>query len=388
MKFAEQFPEPTFLRRGGSVFILDATKQLYGQYKVLSDHVMLKINDRQKMEHIFADYIQKIESLPAKCRIYDENGNFVAGSDDTDAVYKFTTQLELEHDYLHGWSAEIFVNDSAFKIAADRQIAVYMWTGILVAGLILLSGLFAAQAVRKQVKINKLKNDFIATVTHELKTPLASMRILADTLIEKNYTNEKTPDEYLHLISKENERLSRLIDNFLSFSRMERNKCAFEMAKVSPVEIANTAAQSMQTKFKNRNVSFDLTVTKPINMVYADRDAMITVLVNLLDNACKYSNGDKQIRLNVFHKNGSVCFSVADNGLGIPKRLQRKIFSRFYQVDRSLARKAEGCGLGLSIVKFIIDAHNGKIEVESKVGKGSTFTVTLTAIKNGNSIKN
>jgi signal transduction histidine kinase len=109
----------------------------------------------------------------------------------------------------------------------------------------------------------------------------------------------------------------------------------------------------------------------------ADHDAMVTVLVNLLDNSYKYSYDNKQIELRVSSENSWICFSVSDNGRGMTRRATRRIFNRFYQADRSLSRQVEGCGLGLSIAKFIIDAHKGKISVESKVDKGSTFTVKL-----------
>jgi two-component system phosphate regulon sensor histidine kinase PhoR len=107
---------------------------------------------------------------------------------------------------------------------------------------------------------------------------------------------------------------------------------------------------------------------------------MVTVLVNLLDNAYKYSYDDKHIELRVFTEDSSVCFCVSDKGAGMSRRSAKKIFKRFYQVDRSLSRHAEGCGLGLSIAKFIVDAHKGSISVESKPGEGSTFTVRLNSI--------
>jgi len=113
--------------------------------------------------------------------------------------------------------------------------------------------------------------------------------------------------------------------------------------------------------------------------VLTDRDAIVTVLVNLLDNAYKYSYDDKHIELRVFSEDGLVCFSVADDGVGMSRRTTTKIFKRFYQVDRSLSRRAGGCGLGLSIAKFIVDAHKGSITVDSKPGEGSTFTVKLPA---------
>lgn len=243
--------------------------------------------------------------------------------------------------------------------------------------MILTAGGFAGQAVSRQIKLNKLKNDFIATVSHELKTPLASMRVLVDTLLEGNYDDQKQVTEYLRLTSKENERLSRLIDNFLTFSRMERNKQAFDIASVSPAEIANVAAEAMQAKFEKDKVKFSLNISKPLPMINADKDAIVTVLVNLLDNAYKYTGDDKCIELRVFAEDNYVCFLVTDNGIGMTRRQIKRIFDRFYQVDHSLSRQAGGCGLGLSIVKFIVDAHKGKITVESKPGKGSEFTIRV-----------
>ena len=158
---------------------------------------------------------------------------------------------------------------------------------------------------------------------------------------------------------------------------MERNKQVFEMAKVSPVEVANTAIEALGPKFEDADVNFNLDVQKPLSMMYADKDGIITVLVNLLDNAYKYTNSNKQIELNVYQQNGYICFAVEDNGIGLSPRAQKKIFSRFYQVDSRLSRRAEGCGLGLSIVKFIVDAHKGTIEVESQQGQGSVFTVKI-----------
>ena len=231
----------------------------------------------------------------------------------------------------------------------------------------------------RQVKLNRLKNDFIATVTHELKTPLASMRVLVDTLLEGHYRDQQQVTEYLQLISRENGRLSRLIDNFLTFSRMERNKQAFRIRRTRPEAIAQTAAEAVKTKFDQASCHFETEISDGLPEVMADADAMVTVLVNLLDNACKYSHEDRRITLRITGENGAVCFAVSDNGVGIPRRAAKRIFKRFYQVDRSLARRAEGCGLGLSIAKFIVDAHGGSIDVESKPGQGSTFSVKLPA---------
>ena len=185
--------------------------------------------------------------------------------------------------------------------------------------------------------------------------------------------------EYLQLVSTENERLSRLIDNFLTFSRMERNKQAFEMVRTRPDAIVRAAAEAVKTKFSKGRCKFEVEIGEDLPDVLADHDAMVTVLVNLLDNAYKYSYDDKHIELRVSAEDSSVCFSVSDNGMGMSRRSAKKIFKRFYQLDRSLTRRTEGCGLGLSIAKFIVDAHKGSISVVSYPGEGSTFTVKLPA---------
>jgi len=357
-------------------------QDVYGLFARSTDGKFLIIKRAEAIDSAFLNYENKFKESGVAYKVVDENDNFICGMENPDDEPFAAAAVS---GYLPGWRVELFFEgEEIFEKAASERIAVYVWTAIVVILLIFVLGVFSAQALTKQIRVNRLKNDFIATVSHELKTPLASMRVLVDTLLDKNYESPHTVNEYLHLICKENERLSRMIDNFLSFSRMERNKQAFDMAKVSPVEIANTAVEAMQTKFHNGDVDFDVKISRPVGMIYADKDAMVTVLVNLLDNAYKYTNNDKHIELRVFQKNGLVCFAVEDNGVGIPKRLRRKIFSRFYQVDRTLTRQAGGTGLGLSIVKFIVDAHKGKIDVDSKPGKGSVFTVKLTAIKNGN----
>jgi signal transduction histidine kinase len=288
--------------------------------------------------------------------------------------------------FLPGWGIDVFLKgDSLFNEAARRQQALYIWIGTLVIVLIVLAAAVSTQAIHRQIRLNRLKNDFIATVTHELKTPLASMRVLVDTLIEGRTKDQGQAREYLELIAKENVRLTGLIDNFLTFSRMERNKQAFVLAPTDPELLVRDAVAALRTKFDRAECRFNVNVQEGLPRVLADHDGMVTVLVNLLDNACKYSGDRKEISLRAWAEDRAVCFSVSDNGVGIPRRALRRIFEKFYQVDQTLSRKAGGCGLGLAIVKFILDAHRGTIAVDSKVGQGSTFTVRLGAAAKGRS---
>jgi signal transduction histidine kinase len=311
-------------------------------------------------------------------RVVDSDYDHVAGI--TDPSKQMILETGLGGCYA-GWKIRLYYkDDTVFEKAVKRQRVIYIWIAILTVTLMLLVTGSATKALLRQAKLNTLKNDFIATVTHELKTPLASMRVLADTLLEGNYKDQKQATEYLQLICKENRRLSGLIDNFLSFSRMERNKHAFDMAKTDPADIAAAAADAVRTKFDHENCSFTVTVDQNLAFVSADRDAMVTVLVNLLDNAYKYSYDDKQIELKVSAQDAGVSFTVTDKGIGMTAKQAKRAFDRFYQVDSSLSRRVEGAGLGLSIVKYIVDAHQGSISVKSIPGEGSTFTLKLPVV--------
>jgi len=357
---------------------IDDSQQTYGMLFKTGNRKVVLICQRSSIASVLKYIAERLSDSTATVSVFDDQSKVVFG-EDRDISESFLTIRP--NVYLGQWRLCFFFrNSNVFDQAAGKQAAIYTWTGLLVVLLILVSGAIATQTISRQIKLNRLKNDFIATVTHELKTPLSSMRVLVDTLLEGSYNDREQAKEYLELISKENLRLSRLIDNFLTFSRMERNKQAFDIVKTSPAEIANAAADAVQTKFDDENCKFTLMIDEDLPSVSADKDAMVTVLVNLLDNAYKYSYDDKQIELKVSCSEGLVCFTVTDNGIGMTARQIKKAFERFYQADSSLSRQAEGTGLGLSIVKFIVDAHKGRVNIESKQSKGSTFTVKLAAV--------
>ena len=274
---------------------------------------------------------------------------------------------------LPGWQISLLpAADQAVDELARRQTASYVWIGMLAIAVVAITALVAGGAVRRQWQAARLKTDLAAAVSHELRTPLASMRLLVDTLLDDEAPDATKTREYLELIARENARLSRLIENFLTFSRLERNRQKFDFRATQPERVVRGAIEAVQSRFP---VEVDLAPGLP--PVRADEDALTTVLLNLLDNACKYTPGEKHIVLKAFPRNGHVVFAVRDNGIGIAPRERKKIFRRFYQVDQRLARESGGCGLGLSIVEFIVRAHGGTVQVESEPGRGSTFSVEL-----------
>ncbi len=283
-------------------------------------------------------------------------------------------------DIFPSWNLALNLEGSdPFESASRQRITTYIWIAVLMTvGIAGLSLLLAAY-LRRQIRLTCLKNDLIATVSHELKTPLASMRLLVDTLRDGHTHDAQLVQEYLQLMSKENARLSSLIEEFLTFSRMERNKAKFDRARLKAEEIVHAALDAIGDRVQPPGCRLELRIEKDLPDIIGDRDALVSALVNLLDNALKYSGDEKKIELRSYASNGCLYFEVQDNGIGFPKSAAKKIFNRFYQVDQTLSRRAGGCGLGLSIVKFIVAAHNGSITAKSQPGRGSTFTLQLPA---------
>jgi len=281
---------------------------------------------------------------------------------------------------LPGWRLTLALKDQRlFDTEAEHRVAAYVWTGALVVGAVVVLASLALGLVRRQTALTQLRNDLVANITHELKTPLASMRLLVDTLLNGETLHAPTVREYLQMIAQENLRLSRLIDNFLAFSRMERNKYAFDFKELPAAAIVEAAAGAVRERFQGPGCRFEVAPAPELPPVLADADALVTALVNLLDNACKYSGDDKRITLAADAGNGSVRFAVTDNGIGLAPRDTRRISKRFFRVAQGPARASGGCGLGLSIVEFIVKAHLGSVRVESQLGRGSTFIIAIPA---------
>ena len=284
--------------------------------------------------------------------------------------------------YLPQWRLGLLVNtSSAEEELASRQMRLYLWTGLLVLIAICAVALLAGRAIHRQMRIANLKSDLVATVSHELKTPLASTRLLLDTLLQQDDFDLEQTREYLLLMERENSRLTQTVENFLAFSRLERNRYHFRFAEASVPEIIDRALEAFADRAAEPNVHLTVDVAPDLPPLHADAGALSTALINLLDNAYKYTGEEKRIALRVFRTGVRVCFQVEDNGIGVPKPEHTKVFRDFYQVDSRLTRAQGGVGLGLSIVRFIVQAHRGTVSVDSRVGEGSTFQLALPGIK-------
>ncbi len=320
--------------------------------------------------------VQDLESLIARQRL-PENTAVELLFPGVEPQDPFLVSLPVG-GFLQDWQLVLRPEDQTlFTTAARQRINAHLLSGVLGVAVILILTILVARAVERQLRLTRLKNDLLSTVSHELKTPLASIRLLVDTLLETGIHDSQRVREYLHLIAKENVRLSRLVDNFLTFSRMEQNRHRLEREQLSPERVVEVAAASVAERFSASGCRFEVQITPDLPALIADHDALVTVLLNLLDNAFKYSDAEKHIVLRSYRENGHVCFAVRDHGIGLSDRVKGRIFDRFYQVDQSLSRPGSGCGLGLAIVQFIVRAHGGSVDVDSRPGEGSTFTVRL-----------
>jgi signal transduction histidine kinase len=268
-------------------------------------------------------------------------------------------------------------NPNFFEDSSRRQTLLYTLAGLITIAVVAVLAAAIALFVRRQLRLAQLKNDLAAVVTHELRTPLASIRLLVDTLLEGSADDPHQRTEYLSLIAQENERLSRLIENFLTFSQLQRNRQRLVLRETPADDLIERAIAATGGKLQQSGCQFSREGCSDLPNICVDPDAIVMVLLNLLDNAVKFTGDEKAIRLTSAAENGFVEFAVSDNGIGMTPAASRRAFERFYQADTRLSRSHGGCGLGLSLVRSIVDAHGGTIEVESAVDEGTTFTVRL-----------
>ncbi len=230
--------------------------------------------------------------------------------------------------------------------------------------------------VSKEMALARLKSDFVSNVSHELRTPLSLIRLYAETLEMGRLTNPEKYQEYYCIIRKESERLTALINNILDFSRIEAGRKEYDFRETDLRELVRNTLDSYRYQIEQHGFTYEEKIDE-VPPVRVDREAMARSLVNLVNNALKYSQDRKFIGVNLYRDNGSLKLEVVDHGIGIPHQEQSKIFEKFYRVGDPLVHNTKGSGLGLSLVRHIAQAHGGDVLVDSSPGQGSKFTITL-----------
>jgi len=281
---------------------------------------------------------------------------------------------------LPGWELQAYPTNEGTLVSTSRR-NFYLATATMALALVGGLAWMASRSYLRQAKETQLRNDFLSTVSHELRTPLTSTRMLVDTLAAGHYKDPERTKKYLDVIARENSRLSHLVETFLTYTRMERGKLKFDFHPTSPVEIATKAEASVHERFKAAKVDFRVESCEELSAISADAETLSSAIINLLDNAFKYTGQDKKITLRVLENQRNIRFEIEDNGEGLSSRDQKLIVERFYRTDSELTRNSGGSGLGLSIVKFIVEGHGGALQIKSEPGKGSVFTITIPTLE-------
>jgi signal transduction histidine kinase len=313
-------------------------------------------------------------------KIKDNNGKLV-----------FSKVLKEEIDYLSlpfpenlpQWKLLLSENKPGFLTTLLKaRSGIYLFIFILIALLMVLGFAFIMYTLNVELRLNKLKSEFISNVSHELKSPLTSIRMMTEMLHHNRVQTEERKSAYYSAMLEESEHLSHLIDNILDFSRMDDDRKKYDFTDLDLDELLLKFLESTREMLPESG--FDIRYNSPdrVAVIKGDRNAILQVFYNLVDNAVKFSGSSRQIDISLFSGDDELQFCVKDYGIGISGKDREKIFDRFYRGEEPQRLGIKGSGIGLTIVQKIIEAHKGHLMVESKPGEGSTFCVHLPINKN------
>lgn len=295
-----------------------------------------------------------------------------------DIFGKFNLDINMEKViYLESWTSteqRIQVDDryvkvlfAPFKNEDDRPDGV----------------IAVIQDITEHVKLDNMQKELVADVSHELKTPITSIMGYADTLLEGGY-DEETQNKFLNVIASESRRMARLVTDLLTLSRYDNNKKKTQKESFDLGELVKRCQEKLAIETKKKGHKVNCFVTADVPLVYADKDDIERVVLNILTNSIKYTPDNGEIKIYVGFVYNDAYIKVFDNGIGIPEEDLSRIFERFYRVDKARTREMGGTGLGLSIAKEILDKNGGSIDIKSKVGEGTEVVIRVPTKENNN----
>jgi signal transduction histidine kinase len=259
-----------------------------------------------------------------------------------------------------------------------RRSWIYGISLALLLGGMILGVLLILRDISREEHLSRLRSDFVSNVTHELKTPLTSVQLFTESIILDRVKSEADKKEYLRIILKETESLKRMINNILEFSKTEKGKLEYKFEEVDVTDLVNMAINDLDYWLVEKGFILKTQIEDDV-IASADQDALKQAIINLLSNAIKFSRNKKEVSVGLRKENGEIRLEVEDKGIGIPEDQQDLIFEAFYRVGQKDAEDISGTGLGLTVVKEIIEAHHGRIFVESQLNEGSKFTIILNS---------
>jgi signal transduction histidine kinase/tetratricopeptide (TPR) repeat protein len=254
---------------------------------------------------------------------------------------------------------------------------VYSYMFLLIAGILVFGLILTVRAVSHELELARMKSDFVSTVSHEFKSPLTSIRQLAEMLQSGRVPSEERRQKYYDVLLEQSERLALLTDNILSLAKIEEGRAEFAFESTDVSALLTEVVSSIQDRVRHEGFDIGLNAEGALPLIAVDRTALSQAVANLIDNAIKYSGDSRRISVSASVEEQSLAIAVQDFGVGIKKEDIPRLFERFYRGGDELTRTVKGSGLGLTLVKEIVEAHRGKIQVQSEPGKGSVFSIRL-----------
>ena len=358
--------EPLTLGRGGLsvvVFIIETAEG--------SELVGLGMDPIQFIKLVLPPKIRSVSQDEFIISVFDKpNRNNIFSSEPVNLTnIQNERPLWLFPDYLLAIVLKGGTIQSLVKERTETNLVL-----LLLLIVILLVGVWIIfRNVRKEVALAKIKSDFVSNVSHELRTPLALISMFAETLEMGRVKTEEKKKEYYTIISHETNRLSKIVNRILNFSQAEAGKRNYNFAKVQLNEIVESVFTTYNYHLQTKGFKFVSHPDETIPAIFADKDAVSEAIINLIDNAVKYSLDIKEVELSTGMIGDFVYVKVKDRGMGISEKDQKRIFDKFYRVAGDNIHNTKGTGLGLSLIKQILDAHKGEITLHSTPGKGSSF---------------
>ncbi len=292
-----------------------------------------------------------------------------------DSVMGTPVHADIFPENFPPWRVEVYENESEMSFSLHKNI--FFWTILALLIILFMGSGLIIRTIVQEVNLLNLKSDFIASVSHEFKTPLTAMGAILERLLDDEVKDPLKAREYYRILSHDSDRLKRLVKNVLDFTKIEEGKRRY---RLSPVDIAHLVRREVES-FENENklAGFSVRTEIPddIPRVQADEEAINQALHNILDNAAKFSLNDKIIALEVLSNTDTIEIAVQDRGIGIPENEQKKIFEKFFRGKSAASVSPTGTGLGLTLVKHIMMGHNGDIKIQSQPGEGSRVSLVL-----------
>ena len=309
--------------------------------------------------------------------ISDENGQTLFSN--TAGQPEYFLESNFDHPFSN-WKARVGLKGTNIDALARNSFLHSAGATVLVLIFLLFGMALIIRATDREARLAEAKSNFVSNVSHELKTPLSLLSLFSEILELGRVNSEQKKTEYYRIIRHESLRLNKMIDNILDFSKIEAGRKAYVFAEGDMAEVIEKVLSSYRYQIINSGFDVQTNIQPDLPPVSIDRDAMEQAISNLLDNAIKYSRDVKQLSITLERRGSDLSIEIADEGIGIPRAEQAKVFEKFYRVGNGLVHDVKGSGLGLSLVKHIVEAHNGTVSVESEVGKGSRFTILLPLI--------